>query len=72
MNEHPEITYLPRQCQLLKKEVWAIRARQPDGSWKIVNCLDKDRRCFHYKCALTTDQGEWPFEDIWIEELSRS
>ena len=57
-----EIRYRPMQCQFLRKEVWAILARQADGSWRIVNCLDKNESCFHLDCAFTTDSGSWPYE----------
>ncbi|MBI4353848.1 MAG: hypothetical protein HY595_01285 [Candidatus Omnitrophica bacterium] len=61
MNERPDTKYLPRRCAFLKKEVWAILAKQPGGSWKIVNCLDKDKPCFEQECSFTTDGGAWPF-----------
>lgn len=57
------VQYLPRYCPFLKREVWAILVKQADGSWRIVNCLDKDRECFEENCAFTTDGGEWPFAD---------
>lgn len=54
--------YQPRYCTFLCKHVWAIVMRQPDGTWRIVNCLDKDEGCFSLDCALTADQGEWPYK----------
>ena len=54
--------YQPRHCAFLRKYVWAILTPQADGSWQIVNCLDKDDGCFHLDCAFTTEQGEWPFK----------
>ena len=56
-----EFRYQPTYCALLRKTVWAIRAKQPDGTWRIVNCLDKDEACFSLECAFTTDHGTWPF-----------
>jgi hypothetical protein len=61
MTDRPEMKYLPRQCPFLKKEVWAILTKQADGSWRIVNCLDKDKACFEQACVFTTDGGAWPF-----------
>jgi hypothetical protein len=54
--------YQPKHCAFLRKYVWAIVTPQADGSWQIVNCLDKDEGCFHLNCTFTTDQGEWPFK----------
>ena len=56
-----ELRYQPTYCAFLRKRVWAILTKQPDGSWRIVNCLDKDEDCFRLDCAFTTDHGEWPF-----------
>ena len=53
--------YEPTWCSLLGKHVWAIRARQPDGTWRIVNRLDKDEGCFGLTCTFTTERGEWPY-----------
>lgn len=53
--------YRPVVCTLLGKEVWAIRTKQPDGSWRIVNCLDKDEGCFGVDCVFTTSGGQWPY-----------
>ncbi len=56
-----EIRYYPTTCAVREKEVWAILAKQPDGSWRIVNCLDKDEACFGLDCAFTTSCGRWPY-----------
>ncbi|HAM39821.1 MAG TPA: hypothetical protein DDX89_00505 [Candidatus Omnitrophica bacterium] len=64
MTDRPEMKYLPRQCPFVKKEVWAILTKQADGSWRIVNCLDKDKACFEQECAFTTDGGTWPFAHV--------
>lgn len=56
-----EFRYEPQRCSFFCKHVWAIRTRQGDGSWKIVNCLDKDESCFGVDCAFTTSCGEWPY-----------
>ena len=61
--QRPVIKYLPRYCTLLKRDVWAILTRQADGTWRIVNCLDKDKPCFSEDCAFAVDGGEWPFSD---------
>ena len=58
----PDVRYLSQRCPFLSKEVWAILARRADGSWKIVNCLDKHEPCFEHDCAFTVDGGQWPFE----------
>ncbi len=68
MSDRPDVKYLPRHCPFLNREVWAIVTRQADGTWKIVNCLDKDRPCFQYSCAFTTDGGTWPFEELWVSD----
>ena len=67
MNERPEVKYLPRHCPFFKKEVWAILTKQADGSWRIVNCLDKDKDCFQQNCAFTTDGGEWPLDEVRVK-----
>ncbi len=59
--EQEDMKYLPRQCRFLDREVWAILTKQPEGTWRVVNCLDKDTVCFQHECVLTTDGGEWPF-----------
>jgi hypothetical protein len=66
MSEQTEVEfrYQPRYCTLLGKYVWAIRTRQPDGTWRVVNCLDKDEACFHLDCAFTTDHGQWPYKAV--------
>ena len=56
-----EFRYAPRYCALLRKHVWAIMTHQADGTWRIVNCLDKDEGCFSLECAFTTSGGEWPY-----------
>jgi len=58
-----ELRYEPRYCTLRHDTVWAIVAKQANGSRRIVNCLDKDQACFGTNCAFTTDCGEWPFGD---------
>ena len=65
----PAVRYQPRYCTILGKYVWAITTRQSDGSWKIVNCLDKDEACFSLDCAFTTDQGVWPYRLLAGERL---
>lgn len=62
METRPEVKYVARCCRFWKKEVWAILTKQKDGSWRIVNCLDKDKDCFKRPCTFTTDGGEWPFD----------
>ena len=56
-----DIQYYPSECTIIRKPVWAVVTRQPDGAWRIVNCLDKDEPCFQCECVFTTDQGEWPY-----------
>ena len=56
-----EYRYQPQHCALLGKVVWAIMTKQSDGSWRIVNCLDKDEGCYHLDCCFTTDHGAWPY-----------
>ena len=58
---HEEFRYEPKQCRFLRQVVWAIVTQQPEGSRRIVNCLDKDEACFGLNCAFTTDGGEWPY-----------
>lgn len=62
--------YEPKHCLLLGKHVWAIRACQADGAWKIVNCLDKDESCFALECAFTSDHGAWPYPKTTSEPVS--
>ena len=66
--EQPDVKYLPRGCPFLKKEVWAIVTKQADGTWRIVNCLDKHEPCFKHDCAFTVDGGEWPFDNVSVED----
>ena len=66
--KRPDVKYLPQHCPFFKKEVWAILTRQASGSWKVVNCLDKDRSCFQYNCAFTTDGGQWPFDKDIVDD----
>ena len=56
-----DVRYQPTFCTLLRKHVWAIMTKQADGSWRAVNCLDKDEDCFSLECAFTSDHGEWPY-----------
>ncbi|MBI4003788.1 MAG: hypothetical protein HY353_02090 [Candidatus Omnitrophica bacterium] len=62
--------YQPRYCALLGKYVWAIRTRQADGTWRTVNCLDKDEPCFSVACTFTTERGEWPFRSASTEQMT--
>lgn len=57
-----DVKYLPQHCPFLQQDVWAILTRQPDGSWRIVNCLDKGPGCYTMDCVFTTDGGQWPFK----------
>ena len=66
--EQPDVKYLPRDCPFLKKEVWAIVTKQADGTWRIVNCLDKHELCFEHNCAFTVDGGEGPFGDVTVDK----
>ncbi len=72
MSERLEVKYLPRHCPFVNREVWAILTKQSDGTWRIVNCLDKDQECFQHECAFTTDGGIWPFQDVKIANHRRS
>ena len=56
-----EFRYQPVYCAVLRKHVWAILMQQSDGTWRIVNCLDKDEGCFTLDCAFTTSGGQWPY-----------
>ena len=67
MNDRSNVKYIPRPCPFLKKEVWAILTKQRDSSWRIVNCLDKDKNCFELNCAFCTDGGQWPFHDTSVQ-----
>lgn len=60
--QRPDVKYLPLRCPFLNHDVWAILTRHTDQSWRIVNCLDKDKPCFQHPCAFTTDGGAWPFD----------
>ena len=64
MSERPEIRYRPCRCRLLHRTVWAILTKQAQKNWRIVNCLDKDRRCFQKHCVFTQDGGHWPFDSV--------
>jgi len=64
-----EFRYQPRYCTLLGKYVWAIRTRQADGTWRTVNCLDKDAPCFSLECGFTSEQGAWPFRGPSAEQV---
>ncbi|MBI2094364.1 MAG: hypothetical protein HYT88_06565 [Candidatus Omnitrophica bacterium] len=64
MDQRPQTKYLPCYCPFLKREVWAITTRHMDGTWKIVNCLDKEAVCYQQDCAFTTDGGRWPFQEV--------
>ena len=64
-----EFRYYPTTCALREKEVWAILTKQPDGSWRIVNCLDKDEACFGVDCSFTTSCGQWPYRVASTEPL---
>ena len=59
---NPPCRYQPVCCAFLRKPVWAIVTFQPDGSWQIVNCLDKDVPCYSLNCAFTTSNGQWPYQ----------
>lgn len=63
MAKHDEAQYRfqPTSCALVRQNVWAIMTKQADGSWKIVNCLDKNESCFRRDCAFTMDNGQWPY-----------
>jgi len=63
-----EFRYQPKRCAFLRQVVWAIKTPQADGSWHIVNCLDKDEGCFSLECAFTTPCGEWPFQESRVEQ----
>ena len=63
------VRYYPTICTLWGKEVWAILTQQADGSWRIVNCLDKEEGCFGLDCAFTTSCGRWPFAVSSTESL---
>lgn len=59
-----EFRYEPKFCRFLGKHVWAIVTQQPDRSWRVVNCLDKDESCFSLECSFTTDHGQWPYKTV--------
>jgi len=63
-----EFRYQPKYCAFLRTKVWAIVTKRADGSWKIVNCLDKEDACFHLGCAFTSDGGEWPYKTSRSEQ----
>jgi len=62
MSAPVEFRYQPRYCVFLRKRVWAILTQQADGSWRTVNCLDKEESCYSQECAFTTDAGSWPYK----------
>ena len=64
-----ECRYEPKFCKFLARHVWAILTLQADGTWRTVNCLDKDEACFNLECAFTTDHGEWPYHTVASGQL---
>ena len=68
--ERPKVKYRPRHCPFLNREVWAILTKQPDGNWRIVNCLDKDKGCYQHDCAFTRDGGQWPFGEVVVDDCT--
>ena len=56
-----EFRYQSAYCAVLRKHVWAILTQQQDGTWRVVNCLDKEEACFTLDCAFTTSGGQWPY-----------
>ncbi len=56
--------YEVKCCRFLRQDVWAILVEQPDGAWRIANCLDKSTRCFETTCALVNEESgsQWPFK----------
>ena len=56
--------YCPMMCEFVGKQVWAILTKQADGTWRIVNCLDKEESCFSLECAFTTSGGRWPYPGL--------
>ena len=67
-----KLRYQPKFCAFLRKHVWAILTRRAGGSWQIVNCLDKDKGCFHVNCAFTAARGEWPYKASPAEQPASS
>lgn len=61
VSQRPELRYESRLCRVMNRTVWAIRAKQPDGQWRVVNCLDKLEICYGAPCAFTNPDGDWPF-----------
>ena len=66
--ERRDVKYLSQHCPFFKKEVWAILVQQADGTWRIVNCLDKHEPCFKHDCVFTVDGGEWPFDNVMVDD----
>ena len=68
MSERPDVQYQTHRCRFLHRGVWAILTKQAEGSWRIVNCLDKDKACFQHHCAFTADGGGWPFDNMTVDD----
>lgn len=64
----PAVRFEPKYCAFFRTVVWAIQTQQADGSWRVVNCLDKDEPCFSLNCAFTSLEGEWPYKSSPMEQ----
>jgi hypothetical protein len=56
-----EFRYELKYCMIVGKDVWTIKAKQPDGQWKVAGCVEQGEACQDRTCALTMSEGEWPF-----------
>jgi hypothetical protein len=70
MGMNPKLRYYPAYCTILKQHVWAILARQPEGGWRTVNCLDKEPACASLPCLFTSERGAWPYLHGFSSESS--
>lgn len=58
------VQFSTRYCAMLDREVRVVLVQQPDGTWQVTRCLDKDRVCFgRGHCPLVTRES-WAMDTL--------
>jgi len=64
-HKQSDVRYITRYCALLQREVEVVLIPRADGSWVLIRCHEKNKRCDGHECPLRPQSGPLHFEETW-------
>ena len=61
-----DVRHTTRYCASLTRDVRVLLRKQPDGTWKLVRCLDTVKECAGQSCPLLMAAEGRCFDESWV------